>query len=846
MSMDEEIKTEAAPEVADEPDRRAEAQRFAAECGRLLQDIPDFAGQSYFEPYELRCGIIADEEDLDYYRGAIELVPLAADGWEERIGDLDLLLYVSCRDGGGFGGEAGRELAAQVLRTASAAGVPTVFQSTADPAGFETFLPVAAEADYVFSIDEDLLEDYRSRLAKAEVHFLNWGVNPAQHNPLGFLRRLDADADPYARDAYFADSWNQENEQYAKEATRLFKGVLTAKDARRLFIAGPGGEDAGFPEEYRDCIVEGLSREEAKEAQKLFHYALNLNAAQDSRSACARRVFEAQAQGSLVIGNYSVAVSNDFPGLFTITDSSEVGRIMAGYTQDEVVAMEVEGIRRMYSGNTVYDRLGELLSRTGLAQAPEPQPVQVVVEEADKEAKTFLRMQSCPGAVLVPESEADSLKEGYAIRLSAPYPSIPFYLQDLVNAFKFSDASWAAYADSYEGAYEPVEGLAPEGPVMRALSRPIDDERGILIVRPRWGRDTAMTPKELAVILPIYNNGRFLWGRSFRSLLRSSIFERMQVYLIDDGSTDGATEFLVSRIAHAFENVTAYLFDDGGSGSPSRPRNKGIKLSREPYLTFLDPDNEARGDGYATLLHDAKQRRVELAFGNYFKVHRGGRVQRISFYKEAGRIDDPSKLVSEANFEMLNPQSCVIQREVVERSDISFCEGGIGEDVLFGYEVLFSAQSAWCRNLAATVYWSDREGSLVNSVDPELFRKMLVVHEQQAELLKNRGLIKEYRERRLDGLLKTWLIPELARVSPEDLPEAASLVIELVQMYDDLCCEEERNAAERKELEAITAARSEEQKSRSELERTRSSASWKIGRAITWLPRKIKGLFKKS
>lgn len=47
--------------------------------------------------------------------------------------------------------------------------------------------------------------------------------------------------------------------------------------------------------------------------------------------------------------------------------------------------------------------------------------------------------------------------------------------------------------------------------------------------------------KEIAVIIPIYNNGRYLQGRCFRSLLRSSVFDKMQIYLIDDGSDDEET-----------------------------------------------------------------------------------------------------------------------------------------------------------------------------------------------------------------------------------------------------------------------------------------------------------------
>ena len=55
--------------------------------------------------------------------------------------------------------------------------------------------------------------------------------------------------------------------------------------------------------------------------------------------------------------------------------------------------------------------------------------------------------------------------------------------------------------------------------------------------------------KELAVIVPVYNNGKYLIGRCFRSLLRSSIFDKMQIYLVDDGSTDTKTYDIIDELS---------------------------------------------------------------------------------------------------------------------------------------------------------------------------------------------------------------------------------------------------------------------------------------------------------
>ena len=872
--------------------RAEDTRRFAADLPDLLRELPDYRGQSYYAPSELTMGIIADDVDCEYFQDAIHLVRLTPEGWEELLPELDLVLYVTCRDGGGFGGKDGRARAAEALRAARAAGVPTAFWSTADPAGFEDFLPVAAAADFVFTVDEDRVGEYRRRLDGADVSYLGWGVSPAVSNPIGFLRRLDGATGAYARDAFFADSWPEGAGRPVEDAQRIFDGVLEAEDGRRLFIADEGG--SALPERSRPCVMESLSKDEARKAQKLFHFAICLNAAPSSRTACSRQVYEAQAQGNVVLCTYSSVVSNDFLGLFTIIDADEVVRIMAGYTEEELVAMGLEGLRRMYTGNTVFDRLGELLGRMNLGSPFLEHPVHVIVDEVDAEAEAFLAGQRCAGARLVAAHDAVGLDDGFAVRLHAPYPASPTFLVDLVDAFKFSDAAWSAYAPSYAGAYEYADGPAPDGPVMVDLSRvPAasllsgavpEGAEGFLVVEPRWGRATAETPKELAVILPIYNNGAFLWGRSFRSLLRSSAFDRMQVYLVDDGSKDGETERIVHGIAAAFDNVMVFCFGDGGSGSAARPRNKGLELADEPFVTFLDPDNEAVGDGYARLLDAMRGDDVDLAYGMWLQIdgngalRRNGAIRRFGFGSEGDRrVDDAVGELLDTDFATLNPQSCVIRRDFIEDAGLSFLEGGVAEDTLFGYELMLNAKAAERREFLASVYWSDREDSLTNDIGAGYFANNLVTHRRQVKVLAEHGLVDEYRARHLDRYLDKWLLPLLGRVPLDELPEAACYLRELVQLYDgeDVSRLKERHMGDAKKaadarirsLRSAKAAsdrkakrlsgrlessqtevkqlRAENKKLSAEVRDLRSSNSWRIGRAITWLPRKIKALFKR-
>lgn len=73
---------------------------------------------------------------------------------------------------------------ARGLAAARAAGKPVAWWTIEDPNSFETFLPQAAEADFVFTTDAACVPKYRRRLRHRRVLWLPLGCAPAMHRPL--------------------------------------------------------------------------------------------------------------------------------------------------------------------------------------------------------------------------------------------------------------------------------------------------------------------------------------------------------------------------------------------------------------------------------------------------------------------------------------------------------------------------------------------------------------------------------------------------------------------------------------------------------------------------------------
>ncbi len=90
---------------------------------------------------------------------------------------------------------------------------------------------------------------------------------------------------------------------------------------------------------------------------------------------------------------------------------------------------------------------------------------------------------------------------------------------------------------------------------------------------------------EISVIVPCYNQGRFL-AEALDSLL-SQTLQEWECIVVDDGSTDNSATVAKSYVARD-ERIRYVRQENAG---PSAARNKGVALSSAPLIFFLDGDN---------------------------------------------------------------------------------------------------------------------------------------------------------------------------------------------------------------------------------------------------------------
>lgn len=99
----------------------------------------------------------------------------------------------------------------------------------------------------------------------------------------------------------------------------------------------------------------------------------------------------------------------------------------------------------------------------------------------------------------------------------------------------------------------------------------------------------------ITVIVPVYNIMEYL-PRCVRSITAQT-YERLEIILMDDGSTDGTGE-LCDRLALEDPRIRTYHKENGGSSSA---RNLALTHAHGEYVGFVDSDDYIEPDMYERL-----------------------------------------------------------------------------------------------------------------------------------------------------------------------------------------------------------------------------------------------------
>lgn len=214
----------------------------------------------------------------------------------------------------------------------------------------------------------------------------------------------------------------------------------------------------------------------------------------------------------------------------------------------------------------------------------------------------------------------------------------------------------------------------------------------------------------ISIIVPVYNVRMYL-ERCIHSILSQS-YSRLQVILIDDGSTDGSGA-ICDSLSSSFDFVLTVHTDNHGL---SAARNKGMEFVEGSYVAFIDSDDYIGPNHVANLLHAIQETDLMMSVTGATKVYEGDPMSVSP--KNASLVSALSKeeaiLTSIAENDIFGAHAWGKLFSEALYPLLQFPEGKRYEDQFVMYKVFAAAGSVAYEDAEDYYYLSDRMSSISN------------------------------------------------------------------------------------------------------------------------------------
>ena len=204
-----------------------------------------------------------------------------------------------------------------------------------------------------------------------------------------------------------------------------------------------------------------------------------------------------------------------------------------------------------------------------------------------------------------------------------------------------------------------------------------------------------------SVIIPVHNCCSETGGNKGKRLRRcldslcsqTMDDEEYEIILVDDSSVDGS-DLICEEYASSRDNISFIRLDPAlHTGSPSPPRNEGIRHARGEYLVFGDADDWFGPDCLKRLIGHAVEDGSDFVIGRVLTVDRAKMVGRVAWCRsECPGIQGRNPADTPEFYETIGSWGRAVKRELIENNGIYFVDNAyLFEDLIWISRVFYHA-----------------------------------------------------------------------------------------------------------------------------------------------------------
>lgn len=365
-----------------------------------------------------------------------------------------------------------------------------------------------------------------------------------------------------------------------------------------------------------------------------------------------------------------------------------------------------------------------------------------------------------------------------------------------------------------------------------------------------------MAEPKVSIVVPIYNVEKYL-KQCLESIVNQTLKD-IEIICVDDGSTDSSPD-IIREYAAKDARVKVITKPNSGYGNSM---NRGFDMAQGEYIGIVESDDYAEPDMFEKLYETASKNRLDVVkSGFYFyysvpkekneKVEIVSKVRAGKTFCPATDFKAPMEMVEFFN---IKPSiwSAIYRRDFIRENGIRFNEtpGASFQDTSFNFKVMAQAKRVQLLQEAYLHYRQDNESSSVNNPG-----KIYCVCDEYAEIQKfldtnpvNRGEL-EYVSKRIKYDTYIWNFERLTtkykflfleRASEEFKEDFASGAMN-PSYFEKYKWNDVKKMVEDPIGYYTEKALNQPGYSTKELREIKNSYSYKIGRLITFFPRKFLG-----